>query len=987
MGGTSNRDADPRRPRAGLAMLDRVQALARASAASGGSGAEAGRPFQELLAPFRAVLVAEVQHRCRRFAANVGPEAWLDVGRSLDEPLGLLWLPTLEIQFGVYRSLAFPRPDPGGSALYQGFIHACLADGFQALFAQYPGLRSASATLLATRAAATAEYLARYEADRPLLAAWCGRDPGPLLGLRTGLSDPHRGGRSVIRLAPARGPALYYHPKDLGLFAGFNQLLAWINARGNPRPLRPTRCLQRPGYGWMEEVRPEPCADAAAVDRFYHRAGQLLCLVYALNGTDLHCDNLIACGEHPVLIDLETLLQPEPRPAPAGAPEDPSMALAHRRCFTDSVLRTLMLPTWMARADGGGSDISALGRSGGPPRTTGAWAWDDVGSDRMRRVWRTGPAAPTANAVHLGPQEIAAGDHLPALLEGFAWMHDFIRDHRAAMAAADGPLGAMAGCRGRFVFRATGTYAHLLRDLALPERLQAPPTVAQWARHLAGPAQPHGAKTPFGPLFRSESRALLRGDIPYFGLRTDRPDLELEGAAPLPGYFPGSGLDSLARRLASLDQADLERQLAYIRGRFPADEAGVQAGTDPPDRETACPDPALLARQSLAVAERLRVSAISAEPASATWLGVRQILATGHQELGPLGASLYEGQAGVALFLAAMEQATGGAGFRSLALAALQPLRHRARHELRALPGLGLGGATGCGSLVYSLTRCAGWLDQPGLLDDAVRVAGCISPERIAQDRTLDVLGGCAGACLGLLALHAALPSGRWLEAAVACGDHLLARQLPGPQGSGAWSCAGDGLLDGGFAHGAAGIGYALLRLAVASGEARFRAGAEGAYAFERALFSPEPGTWADRWQAPGAVTRTVMCGWCHGAPGVGLALAGALRLGADARLRQDLERTVAAVLDRPADGPASLCCGRSGRAELLFTAGLRLERPDWIQAGRRLGSGLPARPQAEPFGCGEFQLPSFFRGGAGCAYQALRLAHGDRLPSVLLWE
>ena len=152
-------------------MLDRVLALAKASAASGGSGAEAGRPFQELLAPFRAVLVAEVQHRCRRFAANVGPHASLDVGRSLDEPLGLLWLPTLEVQFGVYRSLAFPRPDPGGSALYQGFIQACLADGFQALLEPYPGLRSASARLLATWACSPGST-----------SCWPGSTPGAIRG-------------------------------------------------------------------------------------------------------------------------------------------------------------------------------------------------------------------------------------------------------------------------------------------------------------------------------------------------------------------------------------------------------------------------------------------------------------------------------------------------------------------------------------------------------------------------------------------------------------------------------------------------------------------------------------------------------------------------------------------------------------------------------------------------------------------------------------
>ena len=40
--------------------------------------------------------------------------------------------------------------------------------------------------------------------------------------------------------------------------------------------------------------------------RFYRRQGALLALLYALEATDFHAENLIASGEFPVLIDLET---------------------------------------------------------------------------------------------------------------------------------------------------------------------------------------------------------------------------------------------------------------------------------------------------------------------------------------------------------------------------------------------------------------------------------------------------------------------------------------------------------------------------------------------------------------------------------------------------------------------------------------------------------------------------------------------------------
>ena len=70
--------------------------------------------------------------------------------------------------------------------------------------------------------------------------------------------------------------------------------------------------LNRDGYGWVEYVEYQPCSDETAVERFYQRAGMLLCSIYVLRGNDCHHENLIASGEHLVLIDMETLLHHDP---------------------------------------------------------------------------------------------------------------------------------------------------------------------------------------------------------------------------------------------------------------------------------------------------------------------------------------------------------------------------------------------------------------------------------------------------------------------------------------------------------------------------------------------------------------------------------------------------------------------------------------------------------------------------------------------------
>ena len=67
--------------------------------------------------------------------------------------------------------------------------------------------------------------------------------------------------------------------------------------------------MPRDGYGWTEFVNHTGCADAKGHKRFFRRAGAWLALFHWFAGTDMHRENIIADGDHPVPIDLEMLLQ------------------------------------------------------------------------------------------------------------------------------------------------------------------------------------------------------------------------------------------------------------------------------------------------------------------------------------------------------------------------------------------------------------------------------------------------------------------------------------------------------------------------------------------------------------------------------------------------------------------------------------------------------------------------------------------------------
>jgi hypothetical protein len=116
--------------------------------------------------------------------------------------------------------------------------------------------------------------------------------------------------------------------------------------------------LDRGDYGWVEYLSTPACSDELAVARFYRRQGALLALLHVLLGTDIHHENLIAHGEHPVVVALEALFHPfiiasEPS---ASTRSNAEAALEH------SVLRIGVLPWRALRSEGNpGINVGALG--------------------------------------------------------------------------------------------------------------------------------------------------------------------------------------------------------------------------------------------------------------------------------------------------------------------------------------------------------------------------------------------------------------------------------------------------------------------------------------------------------------------------------------------------------------------------------------------------------------------------------------------------
>ena len=182
-------------------------------------------------------------------------------------------------------------------------------------------------------------------------------EPGVLIEVSSGAGDSHRGGRSVIISTFSSGFKLVYKPHSLSVDAHFGKLLAWLNEQGSHPPLRGVRVLDMGNYGWAEFLPTKGCTTLEEVDRFYKRIGGYLALLYALEATDFHLENLIACGESPVLVDLEALFHPR------GPGNERSSGSLGADALSNSVLRIGLLPQWVwSGLESEGAEMSGIVR-------------------------------------------------------------------------------------------------------------------------------------------------------------------------------------------------------------------------------------------------------------------------------------------------------------------------------------------------------------------------------------------------------------------------------------------------------------------------------------------------------------------------------------------------------------------------------------------------------------------------------------------------
>lgn len=136
-----------------------------------------------------------------------------------------------------------------------------------------------------------------------------------LVSLDLSAGDTHNGGKTVGVLNLASGEKVIYKPRNLETDEGYNKFLEYINNRNieNFYNLEGVKVYSNKNKtaGWVKFIKYKECKTQEEVKGFYYRIGEILCILHLFHSTDFHYENIIAQGDVPVLIDLETILNPK----------------------------------------------------------------------------------------------------------------------------------------------------------------------------------------------------------------------------------------------------------------------------------------------------------------------------------------------------------------------------------------------------------------------------------------------------------------------------------------------------------------------------------------------------------------------------------------------------------------------------------------------------------------------------------------------------
>lgn len=740
------------------------------------------------------------------------------------------------------------------------------------LFTQYPVLCRCVEEKAESLASYYAEVIVHFSEDKIKLQEMCGKKPeyhgiSKIVKITGDFSDQHQNGKQVLRLRCDNGMELFYKPRSMENEKSYQELLDWISRRTGTKQ-HFYSFLSFSDHSWSSVVEYKSCKSEGQLKRYYIRLGEQLFLAYLLGTKDLHYENIVASGEYPALIDLENLVNLQHNQKRITVNDEVHYQLSQ------SVLFMGILPFYYRSREWQGVDTSAVSGMGGQVYPFKVPAIMEAETSGMYIGYKNPISDEAPNRARLNGEFRQPYLYEREMINGFSAAYKIVMENRQAFSKE---LHKLRKTVSRFLAVDTQRYSMVLSGSYHPELL-----LDGADREVFLYTMWKGRGLCEEPVVKSEVKCLLNGDIPYFYYKLDSTGLCTVQGEEVGHYFSEPAIDILYRRLASLEQEDLEKQCAYIQIAF-----ALMPGRKEGYRNRVYPVSTWRLNHQKILDVQTWIRKLKGRVLQyAVWNGEHTEVSWAAMHTDPQGSPvwnmkgmdmyLYNGLAGMLLLFYKMDSLEENGEKREEIHSIFLALKHQLFRYTDAgcgvqenLQSKNTGAYQGESSILYVYLVLYTMSKDELYLEYARKHADIVN-RILDEDVKYDLVYGNAGAAHVLLHLYEVTKDGAFLSMAERAITVLAEAAQKQAVGIG-WSTDKDIPPMGGMAHGNAGIIMPVMQLWRLTGKEEYERLAEEIWQYENFLYDPGIKNWMDI-RGKDMVSDSGEIGavaWCHGAAGI----------------------------------------------------------------------------------------------------------------------